>query len=231
MKSENILVFIAALAAFSAIFSAGFSYYSLSSFRDTWVTGYAFSTANATINLTVGTLLSLNFTNRSILWGTGYVNDGQSQANLTTRANVASVSSVGGSWAITAANGANGFVLENIGNVNATIHLRTTKNSTQLLGGTSPVYQFNVSVVESGSCLNTTHGTTAGGIGGLTTLAVFQDVNTSSPGTPICGVFRYTDSADTLRVDVHLQVPYDSLQGNLSDTFVMAYCEAPGPCA
>lgn len=233
MKTDNLLVFVAALAAFSALFAAGFSYYSLSSFRDTWVTGYAFSQANATINVTVASLLSLNFTNRSIFWGSGYVNEGSLLANLTTYAGAGTISATGGSWSINPANGSNGFELVNIGNVNATINLKTLKNVTQFFGsGTGALYLFNITEIETGSCLNNTGGTFPNnGSNGLTTFSLFQNVNTTDPGTPICGRLRFSDSTDSIRVDVRLGIPYDATNGTLSDTFVMAYCEAPGPCS
>ena len=62
MKSENIILFIAAFAALSALLSAGFTYYSASSFKEGIITGLA-SQTNGTVNITVNTLLSINFTN------------------------------------------------------------------------------------------------------------------------------------------------------------------------
>lgn len=234
MKGEQLLVLVAALAAFSALFSAGFSYYSLSAFRETWVTGFA-SQANATLNLTVATLLSINFTNSSIQWGSGYVTEGQLEANLTTNQAGGTINAVGGSWSIGSATGSSGFVLENIGNVNATILLYTSKNSTQLLGGTNARFEYNISNIESGSCLNTTGGTDNSSVNpsvsGLIPLGLFWDVNTTNPGTPVCGIFRFSDGSDSLRIGVRLRVPYDSLQGNLSSYFHMIYCQAPGPCS
>lgn len=228
MKSNHFLVIVAFLAMGAALLAAAFSYYSLSSFRDLQLTGFV-SQANATLNLTVASLLSINFTNNTINWGSGFLNAGASQANLTTLSTGGTINAVGGSWSITPANGSSGFVLINIGNVNATINLQTTKNSTTLLGGTNPLYQFNVSLIEAGSCLNNTGGTDES-TGGLIDLDIYHAVNITDPGTPICGRFPFADSSDSIRIGVRLGIPQDSLLGALSDTFIMTYCEAPGPC-
>ncbi|HLC54276.1 MAG TPA: hypothetical protein VJK07_01470 [Candidatus Nanoarchaeia archaeon] len=221
MKSENIILFIAAFAALSALLSAGFTYYSASSFKEGMITGLA-SQTNGTVNLTVDTLLSVIFTASSMNFGSGSVDAGSTHANVSS-----GVLAVGGSWFYP---GASGFGVRNDGTVNATLNLKTGKNATQLLGGTSPAYQFKVANSEANSCLNNTGGTTAGGTGGLITLGTFFDVNTTDLGTPICGIFNFIDSADSIEIDVFFTIPYDSLQGNLTDTFSLAYCLAPGPC-
>ena len=229
MKSDNIIIFIAAFAALSALLSAGFTYYSASSFKEGIITGFA-SQTNATVNITVNTLLSVNFTNWTIQWGAGTFNVGSVRANLTTRQG-GTITSTGGTWSILDANGSGGFTLENVGNVNATLVLMTSKTAATFLGGTSPAYMFNVSELEANSCLNNTQGTGSGGTGGLVSLGVFQDVNTTSLGTAICGSLAFIDAADSIRIGVHLSIPYDSLTGTLTDTFSMSYCAAPGPCS
>src|SRR3989344_5145958 len=154
MKSDNIIIFIAAFAALSALLSAGFTYYSASSFKEGIITGFA-SQANATVNLTVSTLLSLNFTNATIQWGSGTFAAGVTRANLTTALGGA-ITATGGTWSITDANGSAGFVLENLGKVNETVQVMTAKTAATLLAGTSPFYMFNVTNFEASSCLNST---------------------------------------------------------------------------
>src|SRR3989338_9501342 len=109
MKSENIILFIAAFAALSALLSAGFTYYSASSFKEGMITGLA-SQTNGTVNITVNTLLSINFTNNTINWGGGTFNAGSTRANLTTNSQGGTVSAVGGTWSIAIeSNGSGGF--------------------------------------------------------------------------------------------------------------------------
>ena len=221
MKSDNIIIVIAAFAALSALLSAGFTYYSASSFKEGMITGFA-SQTNGTVNITVNTLLSVNFTVSSMNFGSGSVNAGSIHANVSS-----GEVTVEGTWF---APGATGFGVRNEGTVNATLYLRTGKDASQLLGGTGPAYRFKVANSEANSCLNNTGGTTAGGTGGLVSLGTFVDVNTTSLGTPICGIFQFPDASDSIEIDVFFTIPYDSLQGNLSDTFSLNYCQAPGPC-
>ena len=232
MKSENIILFIAAFAALSALLSAGFTYYSASSFKEGIITGLA-SQTNGTVNITVNTLLSINFTNNTINWGGGTFNAGSTRANLTT-AQGGTVSAVGGTWSIAIeSNGSGGFIIENVGNVNATLHVATGKSAATFLGGTTPAYMFNVTNSDAGSCLNNTGGIgniTNSASGGLIPLGYFYDVNTTIPGTPICGRFQFTDSSDSIRIGVHLSIPYDGINGTLTDAFTVLYCQAPGPC-
>jgi hypothetical protein len=74
--------------------------------------------------------------------------------------------------------------------------------------GGGPLYQFNVTNVEAGSCIPP---------GGFN-LGDYHDVNDTSPGTRVCDVFRFDDSSDEIRIDILLRVPSDSLTGPLTDT-------------
>jgi hypothetical protein len=99
----------------------------------------------------------------------------------------------------------NGFTVENIGNNNVSLDLKTGKNAATLLGGTSPAYKWKVTEKEPGAC------TSAAGS--------YVDVNTTSPGTRICGDFVKTLSTDEIYIDVQLTVPSDAVPGAKSDTF------------
>ena len=116
------------------------------------ITGFA-SQANATVNITISTLLSINFTTAKIDWGSGTFNAGSTRANLTTADYEDGLANaIGGTWSITtAANGSKGFVLENVGSVNATLNLMAGKTAATFLGGTSPFYQFNITSIEASS--------------------------------------------------------------------------------
>jgi hypothetical protein len=113
----------------------------------------------------------------------------------------------GGNWTA-----ASGLILQNIGNVNVSLNLTGTKTAAQFLGGTNPVYQWNISNVEANSCLNATGGTD------FLNLNTFHNVNITIGNAGYCRIFQFIDSADSIRIDFNLTVPSDSQTGALSDT-------------
>jgi len=171
------------------------------------ITGRATDTGE--INLTVESKTQINFTTDEINWGSGSVSAGASNATLNTAGGANNVTN--GNWTGNTA----GLVVENIGNKNVTLDLKTGNNATALLGGTNPSYQYNVTNVEAGSCTNSTGGNNmSSGI----SLGNFYDVNTTDPGTRVCDVFAHTDSIDTIRIDIKLVIPSDSKTGKITDT-------------
>jgi hypothetical protein len=175
---------------------------SLINIGTTKFTGYVTSnTSTATVNVTVSAQTWINFTTNNINFGTGTVT-GSNNATLESNGSAATR----GSWTWTAAN----FVLENIGNTNVTLDLKTGQNATSLLGGTpaNAAYQYAVSNNEPGSCANSD-----------ITLNQWYDVNTTDPGTRLCGNFTFINTNDTINITVRLVIPTDSIQGALSDTF------------
>ncbi len=165
------------------------------------ITGKAIGTAN----LTIESVTNINFTTNNINWGSGSVSSGQASATLNTAAGANNVTN--GNWTGNTA----GLVIANIGNNNVSIDLKTGKTNATLLGGTTPDYEYNVTNVESGSCLNST-----GGTDGLS-LGSFSDVNTTDPGTRVCGRFRYATASNTIRIDIKLIIPSDSVTGAVGD--------------
>lgn len=205
-RTNHILLAIAVITVIVSIAAALYTYNIVNDFKDTWVTGFATSQSNATVNLTVNAITAINFTTNFINFGSGTVSAGSGNATLDTSAGTVT----GGNFTANSA----GFVLENIGNTNLSLDIYTTKSAASFLGGTSPLYQYNVSNVEASACANTT-----GAVGTLP-LNTFQTVNTTSPGTRVCDVFRFLDSTDRIRIDLRLGVPYDSTTGALTDTIV-----------
>lgn len=191
MAKENNLLFYLALALLILSVLA----FSLNVTKLIRITGYAASTGS--INLTVESRTQINFTTSMINWSSGAVTSGSPSATLDTSAGTVT----NGNWTAVSS----GLVLENIGNVNATLDLGAIKNASSLIGGTTPTYKWNMSNVEAGSCINSS---------GMN-LGVFYEVN----GTiRICGNFLNNNSKDTMRIDFQLVIPSDSLTGALNDT-------------
>jgi len=208
-NNSQILLVVTVFAVMISMVGAGFTYYTVNRYKNTWFTGFALQSGD--VNLTVETSAAINFTVDSINWGSGRVDSGQSSATLNT---CCGGSVTNGNWtAVT-----QGFEVRNIGNVNLTLKLKTGLTAATFIGGTAvtPDYEFNVTNKEAGSC------TVAAGY----TLGTFVDVNTTSPGTAVCSLFESRDAADEVRIDIKLVVPSDSLTGARGDTMTATIAQA-----
>jgi hypothetical protein len=152
-----------------------------------------------TVNLTVEQKIEINFTVDNINFGSGQVTGGASnatlQSNLTGNA-------LNGNWTQPGAD----LLLVNNGNVNVSIELSTTKNSTTMIGGTGPEYQYSIRNNELTSC----NGSQIG-FGG------FNDVNKTSPGTMICDSLNFRDDKDSVNITIRIVIPSDAASGVLGD--------------
>lgn len=197
MESENFLLTIALIAVVISAFGLGFTYITLENFRENWLTGFVTSTG--TVNVSIATSASINFTTNLINWGSGTVSNNSVAALLDTSTGTVT----NGTWTPVS----NGFVIENSGNVNVSLNLKTSNNAAAFIGGTSPSYKFNVSNAEATSCTS-----------GSFSLGAWTDVNTTDPGTLVCNPLNFLDTKDSVRVDIQLLIPYDSLKDTLTST-------------
>jgi len=159
-------------------------------------TGYAIN-SNATVNVTISPLVAINFTYAFINFGAGNVDLGAKNATLESNA----TSAVNGNWSWTKQN----FTLENIGNLNVSLTLKSGKTAATFIGGTSPSYEYSVTNAEAGSC---------------TGLSLGWKTASTSDAT-ICTSFKVKDSNDEIRINVKLVIPSDSTSGTgaFTDTF------------
>ena len=210
MSSDRGLLIVAIITLVASVAVAGFVYSSINVFKDTWLTGFA-SSSTGTVNLTVESSASINFTTNNINFGSGRVDQGAQNATLIT---TGSGSVLNGNWTVVS----HGFVLENIGNVNVSLNLTTGKTATTFIGGTSPLYQLNVTAngtaAASATCSNGTGSADPN-------LGVWRDALGATPLT-LCTVFSFIDGADKLRIDLKLAIPSDSLTGALGDVITVA---------
>lgn len=162
--------------------------------------------SNAEANLTIEQNIEVNFTTRAISWGTGRVNSGNAAALTTYGTN----NVTGGNWTLTTAGG---LRLRNEGNINVTLNLSVGKSAANFIGGSSPIYQWNVSDVEVGSCVNSTGGSYTPESG----FNLSRHIPTSAVTIRICGNFTYVSGADDIRIDFNLTVPEDATTGAKGD--------------
>ncbi len=206
MNSDNTLLVVALAAVLVSALGAAFTYYTIHDVKETWVSGFA---TFGTVNLSVESSATINFTTDIIDFGSGRVFSNNTNATLNTAAGATNVS--GGNWTL---QNRGYMVIENIGNNNVTLNLQSDKTAASFLGGSGPQFQFNVSSLEANSCTNTTDG----GINmsnGAYIKDTFVDVNITTPGQRVCDRLSYSDTRDTVRLDVKITVPYDASTGAL----------------
>ncbi|MBI2632331.1 hypothetical protein HYW75_04980 [Candidatus Pacearchaeota archaeon] len=207
MKSEKLLLFVAIIAVVVSGLSVLFTSISIQDFKTNWITG--FPTATGTANLSVESAATINFTVYEINWSSGRVNTGDPNATLDTSAGTV----VRGNWTANS----RGLILINQGNTNVSLQINTGKTAATFIGGTNPVYQWNVSAQfgNQSACLNATNGTTIDSGAHTFNLSVFTGVSTSA--FLVCDKFQYHPQNNTIRIDIRIQVPSNSFTGSLND--------------
>src|SRR3989344_4936010 len=130
------------------------------------------------VNITITNLASLNFTLNSVDFGAGSVYINSSNAILDTTGNI-----IGGNWTPTT----EGFLIENMGNTNLSVFLKSGKDALEFLGGTSPGYYYLFNNFESSSCTENS-----------SAMNVWISVNKTGYGDKICENMQYMDTNDSI---------------------------------
>lgn len=196
--SGKVFLVLAVVAVVISLFSVGLLYLSVGNLV-TVLSGRATGEANVTVE----SAASINFTRSALNWQSGRVNNGQTSAYLDSAAGTV----VNGNWtAVTS-----GLKIQNIGNVNVTLNLSVTKTAATFIGGSSPLYKWNVTNDEANSCLNATGGPT----NGMGHLGIYYNPNTTT--AIYCPLFQFIDSADQVNISINLTIPSDSITGTLND--------------
>jgi hypothetical protein len=149
-----------------------------------------------TLYSVIGEVTGINFTNDTINFGTISIPSMAPSCEVDTESNT----NCSGATAP-----ANGFVVENTGNKDVALLLATGKDATDLLGGTTPTYQWKVSDKDAGACTDAAN--------------AYVNVNKTAPGTEICSNFSSPQARDELNINVKLVVPSDAAPGAKTDTF------------
>lgn len=191
------------------------------------ITGFAAAAANATASLTVQTFSSITFSDNAIDWGSGGVNltSGATACNLATLDNVIYPYGCRGFTLEQS-----GLGLENNGNTNLTVTLVSNVSAQQFIGGTSPAFQWNVTIQEDDSCFNSTSGLAGASVAITNTTNGFEAVTNASgvsEGKVICYQFRFLDASDTLNISINISIPYDAPTGYRSAR-ITAFANAVG---
>ena len=208
MKSQTLLLVVAIFAVVLSILGTVITFVSINNFKNTWITGFP---TYGVANITVEKVASHNFTYHIINFGTGSVSPGALNASLITSAGANNVTS--GNWTGNSA----GWLVENIGNTNLTFDLQSNLTAAQWIGGTNPGFWWNVTANESLSCVNASGVNFTHTAGNATTL-IMGAWFTANASMRICDRFQFIQSRNSLRIDIHVDVPSDSKSGLLNNT-------------
>jgi uncharacterized delta-60 repeat protein len=149
------------------------------------------SASEGYVNVSITTTLAIEIIQEDVDFGEGAVDAGESNAELyTNQANAPTQNR--GNWTLP-----NAYAIEvrNVGNINCSLDVGSSKTASSFLGGTNPEYQWKVSDKESGSCS-----------GGLTH-GSWYDVNSSAR---LCQHLSPINSSDEIFLDIRVVVPYDA---------------------
>ena len=128
MEQDNLLLIVAIVAVSVAIVGVGITYNYVNVFNNL-LTGFVVE--NGTVNVSIQTTASINITSangtagKMLDWGAGAFSPGVNYVTLISNGTV-----IGGSWG----NITEGFIVENIGNVNVTVQISSSSNAADFLG-------------------------------------------------------------------------------------------------
>lgn len=189
------------------------------------ITGFALI-PNATATVTVQTFASIKFSQPSVAFGSGYV-DVAAGYNNCTLSTLDSDQEGANSGCLGFVNVSNGFTIENDGNTNLSVELYSNVSATDFIEIGSALFLWNVTVNESGSCVNKSGtdrlavepNTTDDGCGGETSDcgAIFESVDSyvgSANKKNICPSLLFEDSFDALNIDINISIPSDAPPGD-----------------
>lgn len=193
------------------------------------ITGFA-TVPNGTATLTISLVSSIQFSQPTVAFGTGSINTTLGNCTLsTTNAN-------NGAGCVDFSEVGNGFTIENDGNTNLSITLSASANAATFIEDGASLFLWNVSVNESGSCVNASGArgvvspnTTAGCLGEGNTNsscgAIFEAVSTTTKN--ICPSLLFDDASDALNIDINVSIPVTAPAGAKSATLTITGAREP----
>ncbi len=184
------------------------------------ITGFALI-PNGTATLNIASTASIIFTADTVAFGSGSVNGSSGRNNCTLSTLPGPYGSNAGCDGFNELN--NGFTVENDGNVNLSVDMRSNVTAITFIGDLSAEFRWNVTLNETGACVNGTGSRSA--VSPNTTSdddcgcagpacdcgAIFESVTTSNK--IICPSLLFDDTKDSLNIDINITMPVTSPQG------------------
>jgi len=217
-NSNKVLTILLVAALFVSVFGTLSAINRLDGFQSLtglWGIADVTDATYASANLTISSLLNVNFTDDVANFGSGYVKAGFDSCTMSTDG-----INTSGCSGFTVPNG---LLLENQGNRYASINISNSNYSNSLLGGTKSGYAWMWNVTEgagvSTTCLG---GNFTGNTSGYSNLTgVINEVNYQSNNV-LCGIFNYTDSNDVINISIKFHIDQTALaRGAVSDTWII----------
>ena len=159
------------------------------------LSGYGTQVAG-TMNVTIQGTLSIILIDDTTNFGTGYVDPSQAAAYVDSNGTYVN-------WINTTEFIADPMVLQNDGQVVANVSIKSSKDASGFIGGTSAAQKFYSAENETSSCAT-----------GLIT--AHTDMLTTD--TTLCDKLLYIDASDELKIYYDLAIPNDAPQGNKTST-------------
>lgn len=155
------------------------------------------------VNITVNSNILINLSIDTINFGPGVIMSPYNNATLQTNQS-SNGTTIGGNWT----NATRAIVIQNLGTSNFSLSAYSDKNATDFIGGANPLFQWNFTDKEAGTC----------GSNGIIAMNQFWDVNLSggsnNPGV-YCKNFSRNDLTNEMYLDVKLRIPeYNAITDN-----------------
>ena len=192
--------FLAGMLVLAMVVSLGSTIMILGKFNAFFTpTGLATSNNTGTTQLEVSSLTSISMVTSSINFGSGYAN-ASTGTNCTMNTVEGGFESDAGSCVdFTNLSGNSGFELRNDGNNGVSLNVSVDTNATDMIGGTSPLFQFKFANKELTSC---TGGAAYSSWESITKNAQYRLCPT--------GNFTYSDASDQVYLHIRVLIPTDA---------------------
>ena len=181
MKAEQVISYVAIAVIAVSLFFIGAELTGFTTYNDT-----------ATVNVTIDSSAGISFSTDVLDFGSGAVTPGES-AVVDSEGN-----DIGDFWSGTPPT--EPLVLDNIGNENLTLQLKTNNTVADFIGGTGPLVQAKV----------TNKSTDDGACTGANAFDDYAEINTTLQ-TACGGVFAFETAYDQIDIDFKLTIPSNAL--------------------
>ena len=171
---------------------------SLSKLGELGITGYDTANITGEVELNIGGTCAISMSGSNVNFETGPVNESNCVLNTS---GTGSKSSGCGPGIVLQGHGLN---FTNDGNENISLNITINESAATLFGGNSPSFKINASAIESGACND-----------GNFALQGWNEVSKDAP-VSLCNDSNrldYTDSKDTLEINIYLDIPNSADQG------------------